>query len=86
MSAKMGTPGFLKTKIFWKEGYDVTISAHDVTSPILSCYSNYNVNVVMWPEFGNSNISIREVIITSIVQGFDQFYCFFWGVVLVQAQ
>ena len=86
MSAKMGTPGFLKTKIFWKEGYDVTISAHDVTSPILSRDSNYNVNVVMWPKFGNSSISVREVNITSIVQGFDQFYCFFWQLVLVQAQ
>ena len=86
MSAKMGTPGFLKTKIFWKEGYDVTISAHDVTSPILSLDSNYNENVVMWPKFDTSSISVREVIITSIVQGFDQFYCFFWGVVLVQAQ
>ena len=46
MSAKMATPGLLKTKIFLKKGYDVIISAHDVTSPILSRDSNYNVNVV----------------------------------------
>ena len=29
--------------------------------------SNYIVDVAMWPKFGNSNISIREVIITSIL-------------------
>ena len=86
MSAKMATPGLLKIKVFWNKGYDVIISVHDVTNKILSRDSNYNVNVVMWPKFGNSSISVREVIITSIVQGFDQFYCFFWGVVLVQAQ
>ena len=86
MSAKMGTPGFLTTKIFWKEGYDVTISAYDVISPILSRDSNNNINLVMWPKFSSSSISVREVIITSILQGFDEFYCFFWGVVLVQGQ
>ena len=26
----------------------------------------YNVNVFMWPKFGNSSISVREVMITSI--------------------
>ena len=67
MSAKMATSGLLKTKIFWKKGYDVIISAHDVIIPILSRDSNYNVNVVMWPKFGNSGISVREVIITSIL-------------------
>ena len=67
MSAKMATSGLLKTKIFWKKGYDVIISAHDVIIPTLSRDSNYNVNVVMWPKFGNSSISVREVIITSIL-------------------
>ena len=77
MSAKMATPGLLKTKIFWKKTYDVIISAHDVTNTILSHYSNYEVNVVMWPKFGNSSVSVREVIITSVLQGFDQKNCFF---------
>ena len=86
MSAKMANPGLLKTKIFWKKTYDVIISAHDVTNTILSHYSNYEVNVVMWPKFGNSSVTVREVIITSVLQGFDQKNCFFWGVVLVQAQ
>ena len=62
----MATSGLLKTKIFWKKGYDVIISVHDVIIPILSRDSNYNVNVVMWPKFGNSSISVREVI-TSIL-------------------
>ena len=66
MSAKMATPGLLKIKVFWNKGYDVIISVHDVTNKILSRDSNYNVNVVMWPKFGNSSISVREVIITSI--------------------
>ena len=67
MSAKMATPGLLKIKVFWNKGYDVIISVHDVTNKILSSDSNYNVNVVMWPKFGNSSISLREVIITSVL-------------------
>ena len=63
----MATPGLLKIKIFWKKAYDVIFSAHDVTNTILSCNSNYNVNVVMWQKFGNSSISLREVILTSIL-------------------
>ena len=67
MSAKIATPGRLKIKIFWKNVYDVIISAHDVSNAILSRDSNYIVNVVMWPKFGNFSISVREVIITSIL-------------------
>ena len=67
MSAKMATLGLLKIKVFWNKGYDVIISVHDVTNKILSRDSNYIVDVVMWPKFGNSSISIREVIITSIL-------------------
>ena len=47
MSAKMATPGFLKIKILWKKGYDVIIDVHDVNNKILSCDSNYLVDVVM---------------------------------------
>ena len=63
MPAKMATPDLLK--VFWKKGYDVIIYVHDATNKILSCNSNYIVNVVMWPKFGNPNISMREVIIIS---------------------
>ena len=84
MSAKMATLGFLKIKVFWNKGYDVIISIHDATNKILSRDSNYIVDVVMWPKFGNSSTSMREVIITSILQRFDQKSHFFWGVVLVK--
>ena len=67
MSAKMATPGLLKITVFWNKGYDVIISVDDVTNKILSRDSNYIVDVVMWPKFGNSNISMREVIIISIL-------------------
>ena len=40
----------------------------------------------MWPKFGNSSISMREVIITYILQDFDQKNRFFWGVFLVQVR
>ena len=65
MSAKIATSGLRKIKVFWKKGYDVIISVNDVTNKILSRDSNYIVDVVMWPKFGNSSISMREVIITS---------------------
>ena len=67
MSEEMAAPGVLKIKGFWKKVYDVIISVHDVTNKSLSCDSNYNANVVMWTKFGNSSISVREVIITSIL-------------------
>ena len=66
MSVKMATLGLLKIKVFWNKDYDVIVSVYDVTSKILSYDSNYIVNVVMWPKFGNSSISTREVIIPSI--------------------
>ena len=65
MSAKMATPGLLKITV-WKKGYDVIIPVDDVTNKILSPDSNYIVGVFMWPKFGNSSISTREAITTSI--------------------
>ena len=86
MSAKMATPGLLKIKVFWNKIYDVIIFVHDVTNKILSHDSNYVVDLVMWPKFGNSSISMREVIITSILSRFDQKSRFCWRVVLVQVK
>ena len=54
----------LKMKVFWNKDYNVIISLHDVTNKILSRDSMYLVDVVMWPKFVNSSLSIREVIIT----------------------
>ena len=67
MSEKMNILGLLKTKAFINKGQCVIISSHDVTNKISSRDSNYIVDVVMWPKFGNSSISMREVIITSIL-------------------
>ena len=67
MSAKGTTAGLLKIRVFWNNGYDVIISVHDVTSKILSCVSNYIIDVVMWPKFGNCSISMGKVIINSIL-------------------
>ena len=65
-ASKNGYSGLLKIKVFCNKGYDALISVHDVTNKILSCESNYIVDVVMLPTFDNSSISMREVIITLI--------------------
>ena len=39
----------------------------------------------MWQKFDNSRVSMREVIITSILQGLDKKF-FFWQVLFVQVQ
>ena len=67
MSAKITTLGLLKIEVFWNKGYDVIISIHDVTNSILLLDSNYIVDLVMWPMFGKSSTSMKEVIITSIL-------------------
>ena len=67
MSAKMVTLGFFKIKVLCNKGDDVIISLHDVTSKILSRDSNYIVDVVMRPKFGNSSIFMIEIITTSIL-------------------
>ena len=72
MSAKLATLGLLKRKLFWSKGYDVVILVHDVISKILLRDSNYIREVVIWPKFCDSGTSIKEVIITSFLQGFYQ--------------
>ena len=67
MSTKMATLGLLKVKVYWNKGYDVIIFIHDVKIKISSLESIYIVDIVMWPKFGNSSVSMREVIITSIL-------------------
>ena len=67
MSAKVCTPVFLKTKIFWNKSYDIITSVHDITNKISSWDSNYIVDVVMWPKCGNSSIFVREFIIISVL-------------------
>ena len=67
ISAKLYTPDLLKIKIFWNEVYDVKIPDSGVNNNILLRDSNYIVDEVTWPKFGNSSIAMREVIITSII-------------------
>ena len=82
----MARSDLLETTIFWNKGHYVIIPIDDVTTKILSHDSNYILDVFMWPKFGNSSISMKEVITTSIFQGFDQKNRTFWGVILVQVQ
>ena len=67
ISAKMATPGLLKITIFWNKGYDVIIPIEYVTNTFLSRDSNYIVDALMWPKFGNCSISMRKVITTAIL-------------------
>ena len=76
ISSKMATLGLLKIKLFWNKCYKVIISLYDVIKK-LSHDLNYIVSAAMWPQFGNSSISMREVIVTSILYGFDQKNPFF---------
>ena len=75
--AKMATSALLKMKFFWNKCYYVIYSVCDVTNKFLLHDSNYIVDVVTWSKFGYSSIRIREVIITSILKGFDQKNRFF---------
>ena len=72
MSTKMATLGLLQIKIFWNKGYKVPISVHDVNNTVLLRDSNYIADLVMWRKFGNSSISMREVIINLVLWGCDQ--------------
>ena len=67
MMSTMATPGLLKIAVFWKKGYHIIVPVDDVTNKILSRDSNYAVYVFMWPKLGNSSISMREIITTSIL-------------------
>ena len=62
----LATTGLFTVMILWNKGYDVIIFVYDVTNQILLRESNYILDVITWPKFGNSSISMREVIITSI--------------------
>ena len=54
MSAKLATLDFLKIKIFWNKGYDVSISVYEVKK-ISSRDSNYIVDAVMGGALGSSS-------------------------------
>ena len=66
ISAKLATLDPVKVK-GWNKGYDVIISVYEFTKKILSRKPSYIQDLVMWPKFGNSSISIREVMETIIL-------------------
>ena len=70
MSGKLPTLGLQKLEVFGNKSYNIIVSVHDVINKILSPDSNYIVDLVLWTKSGNSSISVREVIITSILLGF----------------
>ena len=85
MSAKLAALGLFKIKLYRNKGYDTAVSVHDdVTNKILSCESKNTVDVVIWSKFGNTSISMREVI-TPIYNDFTRKKIFL-GVLLIQVQ
>ena len=86
MSAKLTHLGLLEIKVFWNKDYDVINYFHDVINNIFLRNSNYIADVVMWLNSGNSSLSMREVIITSILLGCEQKNQICWGILLVQVQ
>ena len=72
MSAELASLSLLKRKVFWNKGYDDTISVNNINNKVFSRDSNHIVRMVMWPMFSYCGISMREVITTSYLQGFDQ--------------
>ena len=64
--------GFLKITVFWNKGYDVITPVDNVMRKKLSRDSIYIADEFMWPKFVNSSISMKEVITTSVLSGFDQ--------------
>ena len=67
MSVKMATQDVVRIKVFWNKAYDVIIFVNDVTNNILSRDTIHIVDVVMWPNFGNSSIYMIEVVINSVL-------------------
>ena len=72
MSVNLTTPSLLKRKIFRNESYDVIIFDYGATKKVLSRDSDDIVDLVLRPKFGNSSVSVREVIIISILWESDQ--------------
>ena len=64
MPAKLATLGHLKIKVFRNKDCDTMVSVHDVTKKILSLDSNFIIDVVISPKFGNSsyhNLNFKQI-------------------------
>ena len=69
--SKKGSIGLYKVKVFWNKDYDMNFSPWRHQQNFITSLKLY------WPMLGNSSISLKEVIITSIPYGFDQKNHFF---------
>ena len=70
--AKLAILDLFKISLFWNKVYNVIINAYGVINKIFSTDTIYIVNAVMWPKYGNSDISMKEVIIALILHKLDQ--------------
>ena len=64
ISKELITPGLLKIKVFWNKGYDTIIPVLGVTKETFPSDSNYIVDMIIWPKFGNISITMSDVIIS----------------------
>ena len=83
MSRKLAILALLDINVFLNKSYDVIIFVHAITNIFFTWLNPY------WrcghiSKIGNSRISIREVIIKTLLQGFDKKNQ--WGVLSVQVQ
>ena len=53
--------------VIWNKDYDVVNLLNEVTIKISSSDSNYIVDVLMQPKFGNCRVSMKEVSRTSVL-------------------
>ena len=79
MLAKMATLGLLKIKVFWNKAHDVIIFVNYVINKILSRYSNYIKDVVMWPKFGNLSFLWEELLQPQFYKGLTEKAIFLQG-------
>ena len=75
----MATVGLLKIRVFWNKGYDVMISAHDVTNIFLSHDPNYIIDEFMWPKFGNYYFYEKSYHNLNFIKIWPEKPVFFWG-------
>ena len=64
MSSRLATQSLFQRKVFRNKGYDVIKYVHDVSNKVLSQESNHIADAIM---LDNSSISVREVVINSIL-------------------
>ena len=67
MPSKMTAQGVLKIRIFWSKSYYVINYVYDIINKIFTHDSDYIVDMANRPKFNNYSISMKEVIIISVL-------------------